>query len=127
MQTIYTTTALKIGSLAACILMVFILLAIGIFALTGCALTPPMPPNPKTSMEKQSAIEIAFSNVTLTWSNNYNLDTWPNEQTVIIGSPDPTLPRNQWVVIYAGTNGTCQIPATEARYFFSAYNSTTNI
>lgn len=68
-----------------------------------------------------SAPPVIVTAVKISWVQNYD-PAVSNEVTVIIGSPDLTVPRINWPKIFVGATNWCEVLITNTKMFFNAYN-----
>jgi hypothetical protein len=75
---------------------------------------------------------LAYPSLVLTWVPNYaaGMEAYTagqvNEFTVIVVSPDSTIPKSDWAMMFIGHTNTCTVPRLTPQCFYSAYNVITN-
>ena len=97
-------------------------------ALLFCSLSL-MAGTPRENAPVKAANPIAppvtvYPQILLTWEPHY--DTWSNNavMTVIIASPDISIPHAEWASVFQGPTNQCTVPMTSTNEFFTAYNTT---
>jgi hypothetical protein len=99
---------------------------------TGAAMLSNMPiqaPNVVLTPQEMSEQPVPRQMITLTWCPNYimgftnYMPGFENEDTFIVASPDITIDRSQWAVVFEGHTNRCCIAITNSQMFFSAFNA----
>ena len=72
-------------------------------------------------MPSDSQVATALNTIHLVWTNNYEASR-PNEVTILVASPDLTVPIDSWPAILMTTNAEARIPKTNWQCFFAVYN-----
>lgn len=76
---------------------------------------------PASSVQRVVAPPSLFQ--VLSWRPNYSAQ-YPSEVTVIVESPDLTVPYSAWPRVFVGATNTCTLLRTGPQMFYAAYNTT---